>query len=156
MNIVTTRFGPMSVRPEEIISVPDGLVGFRDHTQYVLLHDPEVSTLLWLQSVSDAALAFALVSPSLAVSDYRVELRPGDRSALGLSENEEPRVLVILNRAEQGLTVNLQGPLVLNPARRLARQLVLTSSRYAVRYPLDHPVGAPNLVPGSVSLRATA
>jgi flagellar assembly factor FliW len=156
VNIVTTRFGPLTVRTEEVILIPDGLVGFRDHTQYVLLPDSEVAALHWLQSLSDPALAFALVSPSLAVADYRVELRPGDRAAVGLADGEEPQVLVILNRAEQGLTVNLQGPLVLNTDRRLARQLVLTSSRYAVRYPLDHPVGTPSLAPGSVSLRATA
>ena len=37
------------------------------------------------------------------------------------------------------------------------RQLVLTSSRYAVRYPLDpHHVHAPTLLPGPSPLRATA
>ena len=56
------------------------------------------------------------------------------------------------------LTVNLQGPLVFNPIRRRARQLVLTSSRYPVRYPLDMtvPASAPNLLPGPAPLRATA
>ncbi len=45
---------------------------------------------------------------------------------------------MILNRGEGGgLTVNLQGPLVFNPVSRLGRQLVLTSSRYAVRFPLE-------------------
>jgi len=65
---------------------------------------------------------------------------------------------VILNRGEGGgLTVNLQGPLVFNPVRRLGRQLVLTSSRYAVRYPLDpSQVPAPTLLPGPSALRATA
>ncbi len=63
---------------------------------------------------------------------------------------------MILNRGEGGgLTVNLQGPLVFNPARRLGRQLVLTSSRYAVRYPLSGQP-APTLLPVPSPLRATA
>ena len=59
-------------------------------------------------------------------------------------------IYVILNRGEGGgLTVNLQGPLVFNPVSRLGRQLVLTSSRYAVRYPLDHQAFA---IIGRISL----
>jgi flagellar assembly factor FliW len=42
--------------------------------------------------------------------------------------------------------------------RRLGRQLVLTSSRYAVRYPLEGhgQAPAPTLLPGPKPLRATA
>lgn len=156
MIINTTRFGPIQARHEDLFLIPDGLVGFRGYHQFVLWSDPEVGPLAWLQSATEASLAFALVRPSLAVADYRVELRPGDRTALELGEADEPTVMVILNRGEQGLTVNLQGPLVLNPARRLARQLVLTSSRYAVRYPLDAAMASPTLLPGPVTLRATA
>ena len=95
----------------------------------------------------------------MAVGDYRVELRPGDRSALELDEERSALTYVILNRVDGGLTVNLQGPLVFNLARRLGRQLVLTSSRYAVRFPLTGPgqAHAPTLLPGpSSALRATA
>ena len=40
MNIVTTRFGLIPVQESEIIRIPDGLVGFRSFTQFVLLNDP--------------------------------------------------------------------------------------------------------------------
>jgi len=157
VNIVTTRFGMIAAQETDLIRIPEGLVGFRSFTQFVLLPDPVVAGLSWLQSVTAPDLAFALVAPPPAVGDYRVELRPGDRSALELDDERQALVLVILNRGDGGgLTVNLQGPLVVNPARRLARQLVLTSSRYAVRYPLDAPPPAPALLPGPAPLRATA
>ncbi|HEY2156367.1 MAG TPA: flagellar assembly protein FliW [Isosphaeraceae bacterium] len=155
MNIITTRFGPIQASESEIIRIPDGLVGFRAFTQFVLLPDPEVAGLVWLQSVTAPELAFGLIAPPLAISDYRVELRPGDRTALELDEERQALTYVILNRGEAGLTVNLQGPLVFNPARRLGRQLVLTSSRYAVRYPLSGQ-SAPTLLPVPSPLRATA
>ena len=159
MNIVTTRFGVVPVSESDIVRIPEGLVGFRGYTQFVLLPDPEVAGLSWLQSLTAPELAFGVVPPPLALSDYRVELRPGDRTALELDDERSALIYVILNRAEGGgLTVNLQGPLVFNPARRLGRQLVLTSSRYAVRYPLDGPAPAasPTLLPGPSALRATA
>src|SRR3954453_9667165 len=145
----------MQVSESELIRLPEGLVGFRSFTQFVHLPDSVVAGLTWLQSVTAPELAFGLVAPPLAISDYRVELRPGDRAALELNDERSALIYVILNRGEGGgLTVNLQGPLVFNPARRLRRQLVLTSSRYAVRYPLEGP--APTLLPGPKPLRATA
>jgi flagellar assembly factor FliW len=138
VNIVTTRFGLIQASESDVIRIPEGLVGFRPFTHFVLFPDSEVAGLSWLQSVTAPELAFGLVAPPLAVSDYRIELRPGDRSALELDDERAALVYLILNRGEGGgLTVNLQGPLVFNPVRRLGRQLVLTSSRYAVRYPLE-------------------
>ena len=157
MNIVTTRFGLIQAPDSEVIRIPDGLVGFRAFTQFVLLPDPEVAGLTWLQSVTAPELAFGLIAPPLAIGDYRIELRPGDRAALELEDERSTLTYVILNRGEEGgLTANLQGPLVFNPARRLGRQLVLTSSRYAVRYPLEGQAPAPTLLPGPSALRATA
>ncbi|HEV3168258.1 MAG TPA: flagellar assembly protein FliW [Isosphaeraceae bacterium] len=157
MNIVTTRFGLIQASDTDLIRIPEGLVGFRQFTQYVQFPDPEVAGLSWLQSVTAPELAFGLVAPPLAIPDYRIELRPGDRAALELDDERSALVYVILNRGEGGgLTVNLQGPLVFNPARRLGRQLVLTSSRYAVRYPLEGQAPAPTLLPGPSALRATA
>ncbi len=157
MNIVTTRFGLIKASDSEVIRIPDGLVGFRSFTQYVHLPDPVVAGLSWLQSVTAPELAFGLIAPPLAVSDYRIELRPGDRAALELEEERSALVYVILNRGDGGgLTVNLQGPLVFNPPRRLGRQLVLTSSRYAVKFPLESQASAPTLLTGPTPLRATA
>lgn len=160
MNILTTRFGLIQACETDVITIPEGLLGFRSFIHYTLLPDPVVMGLSWLQSLTAADLAFALVAPPIAVGDYRVEIRRGDRAALELDDERSALIYVILNRAEGGgLTVNLQGPLVFNPVRRLGRQLVLTSSRYPVRYPLEATGAvqcAPNLLPGPAPLRATA
>jgi flagellar assembly factor FliW len=159
VNIVTTRFGLIEASESELYQIPEGLLGFRSYTQYLQLPDPIVTGLTWLQSVTAPDLAFGLVAPPLAVSDYRIEIRPGDRTALELEDERSALTYVILNRGVGGgLTVNLQGPLVFNPVRRLGRQLVLTSSRYPVRYPLETPTRtpAPSLYHGLTPLRATA
>jgi flagellar assembly factor FliW len=160
VNILTTRFGLIQAPESEIYRIPEGLLGFRSYTQYLHLPDPVVSGLSWLQSTTAPDLAFGLVAPPLAVSDYRIEIRPGDRAALELHDERTAMIYVVLNRGGGGLTVNLQGPLVFNPVRRLGRQLVLTSSRYPVRYPLESTTASqpatPTLLPGLTPLRATA
>ncbi len=159
MNIVTTRFGLIQTSESELYQIPEGLLGFRAYTQYLHLPDPVVAGLSWLQSVTASDLAFGLVAPPLALSDYQIDIRPGDRAALELEDERDALIYVILSRGlGGGLTANLQGPLIFNPVRRLGRQLVLTSSRYPVRYPLEtHTVApAPPLYHGLAPLRATA
>ncbi len=159
MNILTTRFGLIQASESDVILIPEGLVGFRAYNHYVHIADPVSRGLSWLQSTTAPELAFGLVAPPLAVCEYRIELRPGDRSALELDDERSALVYVILNRAEGGgLSVNLQGPIVINPVRRLGRQLVLTSSRYPVRFPLDMSSTSvsPVLLAGPSALRATA
>jgi flagellar assembly factor FliW len=159
VNILSTRFGLIQADETDLILIPEGLLGFRSFNQFIHLSDPVANGLSWLQSVTAPELAFGLVPPPLAVGDYRIELRQADRAALELDDERSALVYVILNRADGGgLTVNLQGPLVFNPVRRLGRQLVLTSSRYPVRYPLETyaTAPAPTLLPGPSPLRATA
>lgn len=160
MNIVTTRFGAVHVPESDLVRMPEGLIGFRQHTLYVQLPDPEVAGLTWLQSATAADLAFGIIAPPLALGDYHVELRSGDLASLELCDERSAMIYLILNRSDQGgLTVNLQGPLVFNPIRRLGRQLVLTSSRYSVRYPLGvttHAAISPAILAGPSMLRASA
>ena len=64
-------------------------------------------------------------------------LSPGDRAALELDEERSALVSVILNRGEGGgLTVNLQGPLVINTLNRIGEQLVLADKRWETRHKL--------------------
>ena len=154
MQIASTRFGTIQGTEADLIRVPGGLVGFRSETEFLRWPDPIAAGLTWWQSVYSPEIAFGLIPPPLAVGEYPIEIRAGDLASLELDDERSALIYVILNRGDGGgLTANLQGPLVLNPARRVARQLVLTSSRFAVRYPLGVPSSA---VPAPSVYRATA
>jgi flagellar assembly factor FliW len=55
---------------------------------------------------------------------------------LGLAELAEAQVLVIVNKRDDVLTSNLQGPLVVNIEGRSGMQLVLADKRWSTRYEL--------------------
>jgi len=159
MNVMTSRFGPLEISEQDSIQLTEGPVGFRNCTKFVLLADQKVEGLYWLQSLESPELAFALVPPGEGLENYHVDVRSGDRSALALEEGQDPEIFLILNRSETGvLTVNLQGPMIFNLARRVGRQLVLTSSRHSVRHPLGEPATEEILlsVGSSATLRASA
>jgi len=144
LQIATTRFGALEIQEEQIIHMPAGIIGFPDQRKYVLLEQKKGSPFMWLQSVDNGALAFVLIDPLLFKPDYKVEIGPEDAEDLGLknggNEAQIMAIVNILNRGEDGkptaITANLLGPIVINPEKKLAKQVVLYGGQYSHRHPI--------------------
>ena len=136
MLIETTRFGPVDVDESRLIEIPAGLLGFSSFKTFSLLQPDENGVFFWLQSTESPDLAFVVTDPALWVPDYQANIRKEQMEDLGLSETGDAQVLVIVNKREQSLTANLQGPLVVNSANRRAMQLVLAEKKWSTRHEL--------------------
>jgi flagellar assembly factor FliW len=136
MRLHTTRFGELSVDEQRIITFPNGLLGFADYKKYVLLESAQDASFWWLQSIELPDLAFVVTDPSLFVPTYRVPISQQQMQGLGLNSLDEAQVLVIVNKRENMLTGNLQGPLVIHVQQRVGEQLVLSDRRFTTRVPL--------------------
>ena len=148
MKIETTRFGTVDVDDTRIISFPDGLLGFTGYTRFALLQPDDEGVFYWLQSIDAADLAFVVTDPSLWVPEFQAHIRREQMEQLGLSRIEDAQVLVIVNKRDQLLTANLQGPVVINVENCLAQQLVLAEKRWTTRHEIvrlgaaEHAVSA--------------
>ena len=127
MHIDTSRFGPVEILPEDILLFSRGMIGFEQHRHWVLLADDTNDSVAWLQSLSDAETALPVVSPRRWVPDYRIHITAGQLNPLELAALDRAFVLVVLNRNKQGLTINLQAPVVLNLDRRIGHQLITST-----------------------------
>ena len=136
MLIQTTRFGPVDIDDSRTIEFPAGLLGFSSYKKFALLQPDDNGVFFWLQSTESADLAFVVTDPALWLPDYQANIRKEQMEELGLREVAEAQVLVIVNKREQSLTANLQGPLVMNPANRRAMQLVLAEKKWSTRHEL--------------------
>ncbi len=134
MDVRTTRFGTVTIAEDRVITFPKGLLGFTGHTRFCLLEPAEDACFFWLQSIDDPALAFVVTDPSFFVKDYSVPVRPEQMTDLSISTLEDAQVFVIVNKIDQTLTANLQGPLVINTLKRVAEQLVLAEKRWTTRH----------------------
>ncbi len=134
----TTRFGDLEVRDDDVIQIPEGILGFGSQKRYVLLEDPEQEPFLWLQSLDDPELAFVLVDPLLFFPEYQVKISREEIADLELEEAAEARILAVVVVSEDPgkITANLKGPLILNPRTRRAKQVVLLDEEYGTRHPL--------------------
>ncbi len=158
MKIDTSRFGPLDIDGDRLLNFPQGLLGFPDFRQYVLLeagnpdeHHAACPSFWWLQSVDVPDLAFVVTDPLLFVPTYRVPVHPQQLADFNVNSLDEAQVLVIVNKQHGTLTGNLQGPLVINLETREGQQLVLSDRRYTTRVPLVELPQAVRAVPAAMA-----
>jgi flagellar assembly factor FliW len=135
MNIETTRFGRLNINSEDTIRFPQGLIGFEDSHDWIILADSQDDSLGWLQSTTAADLAFAVVSPRRYVPGYRVRVSGDQAETLSLEESQQTYVLVIVSQDAGDLSVNLRAPILINLTKRIGRQVITTDDQ-----PLRHPI----------------
>jgi flagellar assembly factor FliW len=136
MDVQTTRFGTVTIANDRVITFPKGLLGFGQCTRYCLLEPTEDACFFWLQSVDEPSLAFVVTDPSFFVPEFSVPIRPDQMGDLALGSLNDAQVFVIVNKVDQTLTGNLQGPLVINTLTRQGEQFVLAEKRWTTRHPL--------------------
>jgi len=136
MVVRTSRFGEIEITEDRVISFPKGLLGFPEKTRFCLLEPSEDACFFWLQSVDDPELAFVVTDPTYFVQGYSVPIRAEQMESLGLARLEDAQVMVIVNKIDDTLTGNLQGPLVINTSARGGEQLVLAEKKWTTRHPL--------------------
>lgn len=146
MEVASTRFGLIEFGPEDTLYFPEGLPGLEDCRQWVVLADPEDDVFAWLQSVQRPEVALAVTSPRRFVRGYQLRVCRRELEPLGLARVGAACVLGIVSKAEAGLVLNLRGPLVIDPDRRVGRQ-VIANGPAPLRYPI---------VAGRAALRKSA
>ncbi len=137
MKIDSSRFGPIEIPDEHVITLPQGLIGLPGN-RYALIAQTESSPFLWLHSVDDGTLAVPVTNPWLFYPDYEVRVADEDASQLGLEGPEQADIFCVVRAAEEPseFTINLLSPIVVNGTRRLAKQVINEVAAYGVREPL--------------------
>lgn len=135
MRIETQQFGPLEFGEEAVLTFAQGLLGFEQLTQYLIIDQEEIAPLRWFQPIGEGAISFTVIDPLLFFPDYAVKVTEEDRATLKLAKDQRPLILVLVTIPSDPsqMTANLLGPLILNPETRLGKQLVLHDSGYPVR-----------------------
>ena len=79
MLIETTRFGPIEIDGQRVITFKEGLPGFPGMRRFALIQTSPEPVFFWLQSVDEPGLAFVVCDPLAFVPDFRAGIRADDR-----------------------------------------------------------------------------
>jgi len=96
LKIDSTMFGEIEFDPANIIKFPNGLVGFDEQKEYKLLHSEEYEGLRWLQSVTDADLAFSLMEPGDLGYELEITLSDSETELLACSDANDLIVFLLV------------------------------------------------------------
>lgn len=130
-SIHSDEFGQVTFEAPEIYLFPEGLPGFEDSKEYLLLQREGFAPFCFLQSVGDGALRFICLPARVVDPAFCVDVGAEDASELEIaagcygSADSEVEVLAILTIPKGGpATANLFAPIVLAPATRRGRQCI--------------------------------
>ncbi len=136
IQLSTKFFGIKEVSEDEVIQFPEGIYGFTEEKQFIIFKEKEESPFLWLQSLRNPDLAFVIIDPNQIVKNYKPKILHTDLQMLEVNFLEECKIYAILtipeNKPEE-MTINLQGPILLNVKKNIAKQVISLDENHGVR-----------------------
>lgn len=141
MKINTRIFGEIEIADEKVITFENGIIGFPELRRFTLLHDEEKGTgagIRFLQSLDEPEFAMPVMDPLIVKPDYDPEVDDELLTSAGHITAENILVLVTVSVPSDltQMSVNLQGPIVINVEERKACQIIVDSAKYMVKFPI--------------------
>ena len=137
IKVNTKPFGEIEVDEAQVIDFPEGILGFDFIKKFVILDSgDDGSPFKWMQAFDEKNLAFVIIRPEDFMKKYELVISQNDYESVGASGPGELLVVAIVTIPENpsDMTANLQGPVIINPAKKLGRQAISLSDRYNVRH----------------------
>ena len=141
MLIKTKIFGDVEISDEKIITFEDGIIGFPDLKHFTLIHDEEKGTdagIRYFQSIEEPGFAMPVMNPLMVCETYNPQVSEELLASLGELKDENIVVLVTVTVPTDltKMTVNLQGPIIINADEKKGAQIIVEGSDYPVRFPI--------------------
>lgn len=128
-------FGEIEIDERQKLHFPLGILGFEGLKEYALM-DASQPPFFWLQSLDVQEIAFILIEPRVFRPDYQVTVPDSDLEEIGIVVPDQLLTFAIVTVPEDHrlMTANLQGPVLVNRAKRLGRQSISTDPQWQVRH----------------------
>ena len=137
--INTLRFGEIEIAAEEVICFNDGIPGFEEEHEFLVIPYDEESPFVFLQSVQTPELAFLMTSPFVFFPEYQFEIDDATIEKLEINREEDIQIYSLLTLPAKNIkfmTANLLAPVVINQINRAAKQVILDQSQYTTKHRL--------------------
>ncbi|MCM2978096.1 flagellar assembly protein FliW [Priestia aryabhattai] len=138
MKISTSYHGDIEIDNQQTLTFNQGIPGFLEETEFVILPLPEAEAFQVLQSTQTKELAFIITDPFQFFLDYDFQLEPQEIEKLQLQQAKDAAVYVLLTMSDsvEKITANLQAPVIINTKQQLAKQVILMNTAYETKHRL--------------------
>lgn len=136
IQLSTKFFGVKEISEEELLHFPEGIYGFTEEKLFIIFKEKEDSPFLWFQSLYNKDLAFVIIDPNQIIKNYKPKILHTDLQTLEVNYIEECKIYAILtipeNKPEE-MTINLQGPILINMNKKIGKQVISLDETHGVR-----------------------
>lgn len=140
MLIQTKYLGEINVTEDQIINFPQGILGFEQHGEFVILNIIDNDNFKILQDLKHPEIAFFLINPWDFYKDYAVDLPDEELGKIEIFPNEDNDIavfnIVTLGKTFQESTSNLLAPIVINTKNKKGKQFIQNDTIYTTRHSL--------------------
>jgi len=136
--LATMEKNDLGYAAESVIRFEEGLIGFPDCKNFVVMENEDIAPFRRLQSTDRPEVGFLVIDPEVVLEGYHAMVPVREWEALGLTELSGGIALVIciIGPTSGESTGNLQAPLVINYQKMVGKQIILTESPLSSRHPL--------------------
>lgn len=135
MEVKTKAKGIVNVEEKQLVTFPNGLLGFEKYTKFALI-DSEYEPFIWLQSIEESNLAFLMIDPFLICGDYEADIDDSTLKNIGVESAEDIIIMTLVTIPKDGsaMTANFLGPIVINKKNRKCLQVILNDNRWTTKF----------------------
>ncbi len=148
----TRALGSVEIDTAQQLFFPEGLFAFENFRHFGLLPTKSGSTFHWLQSLEESRLAFLITLITELTPTYNPRI---DEQALTIIEAANQShaeiwgIITVPTGKPEAMTINLQGPILINRPKKLGGQFVSEDLNHLVRTPLLDLVDQGNAARGT-------
>lgn len=139
MQLKTKHFGEVEVDESKVLTFAEGLPGFPDAKEFIILKEEETEEndglICWLQAIKDSNLAFVLMNVFKLMA-YEPLFDEEELAALGENPEEDYLIynIAVIPDDIKNTRVNLRAPLVINTFTQKGKQIVASNEGYAIKH----------------------
>jgi len=123
---------------DAIIHFDEGLIGFSEFKDFVLMENDGLAPFRLLQSLESPQVGFLVLEATALVDNYHEVVPAREWETVGVTGKTKPLafVIVVIGSTPQSSTGNFQAPLLVNYEKMIGKQIILTDSGFSVRQAL--------------------
>lgn len=137
IKVNTKPFGEIEINELQIIDFPEGILGFDFIKKFIIMDaEEEDSPFKWMQAFDEKDLAFVIIRPLDFMEEYELAIPQNDLDIVKADSINDILTFAIVTIPDnpRNMTANLQGPIIINPVKRIGKQSISLSERYTVRH----------------------
>lgn len=138
MKVETVNFGSLEIEQEDVFTFPQGIPGFEELRNFVIIQPDQQVPFSYLQSTEQDDLSILITNPFLFYPDYELKLSDHTQNELHIEQQEDVLIwsTITIKDTIQEATINLLAPIIVNVKEKCGKQIILTNGTYQTKHRL--------------------